>query len=36
MTHNEKRAEWWREGLIAFGVGVLYGTTNVVWGTIIQ
>ncbi|KAI6654992.1 hypothetical protein LOD99_2281 [Oopsacas minuta] len=32
MTHNEKRAEWWREGLIGLGVGVLYGTTSVCVG----
>ncbi len=32
MTHNEKRTEWWREGLIGLGVGVLYGTTSVVVG----
>ena len=32
MTHSEKRAEWWREGLIGLGVGVLYGTTSVLVG----
>ena len=32
MTHNEKRTEWWKEGLIGLGVGVLYGTTSVVVG----
>ena len=32
MTHNEKRAEWWREGLISLGVGFLYGITCVCVG----
>ena len=32
MTHSEKRAEWWKEGIIGLGVGVLYGTTSVLVG----
>lgn len=32
MTHSERRAVWWKEGLIGLGVGVLYGTTNVAVG----
>lgn len=32
MTHNETRTAWWKEGLIGLGVGVLYGTTNVMVG----
>lgn len=32
MTHNERRTEWWKEGLIGLGVGVLYGTTSVAIG----
>ena len=27
MTHNEKRTSWLKEGLIAQGVGVIYGVT---------
>lgn len=27
MTHNEKRTSWIKEGLIAQGVGVVYGVT---------
>lgn len=32
MTHSEARSEWYREGLIALGTGVLYGATNAVVG----
>jgi len=32
MTHNEERANWLREGMIGLGVGVLYGTSNVMAG----
>mmetsp|Transcript_95425 Transcript_95425/g.269648 ORF Transcript_95425/g.269648 Transcript_95425/m.269648 type:complete len:285 (+) Transcript_95425:43-897(+) len=32
MTHAEKRSVWYREGAIAFGTGVLYGSTNAVVG----
>ena len=32
MTHNEERAEWWREGLIGLGAGAIYGTTCVCVG----
>uniref|UniRef100_A0A6V0GCZ8 Mitochondrial carrier protein n=1 Tax=Zooxanthella nutricula TaxID=1333877 RepID=A0A6V0GCZ8_9DINO len=32
MTHAEKRAQWYKEGGIAFGTGVLYGATNAVVG----
>lgn len=32
MTHNEKRTDWWKEGFIGLGVGVLYGTTSVAVG----
>ena len=27
MTHNEKRAHWIREGLLNFGIGIVYGVT---------
>lgn len=32
MTHAEKRGEWYKEGAIALGTGVLYGATNAVVG----
>lgn len=32
MTHSEERGTWYKEGLIAFGCGVLYGATNAVVG----
>jgi solute carrier family 25 (mitochondrial carnitine/acylcarnitine transporter), member 20/29 len=32
MTHNEKRKEWWKEGLIGLVTGILYGTTSVAVG----
>lgn len=32
MTHNEKRSEWWKEGLISLGTGTLYGMTSVAVG----
>ncbi|KAL5475463.1 hypothetical protein EMCRGX_G025282 [Ephydatia muelleri] len=32
MTHNEKRAVWWKEGLFGLGTGVLYGFTSVTVG----
>lgn len=32
MTHTEERAEWYREGLIALGSGILYGGTNAIVG----
>lgn len=32
MTHSEARAEWYREGLIALGTGILYGGTNAIVG----
>ena len=27
MTHNEKRADWMKEGIIGFSIGVIYGVT---------
>jgi len=32
MTHNESRQSWAKEGMIGLGVGILYGTTNVMAG----
>lgn len=32
MTHNEERKQWYKEGAIGLGVGVLYGVTNVMAG----
>lgn len=32
MTHTEARSEWYREGLIALGSGILYGATNAIVG----
>ncbi|XP_057317134.1 mitochondrial substrate carrier family protein S-like isoform X2 [Hydractinia symbiolongicarpus] len=32
MTHNENRQSWFKEGSIGLGVGILYGTTNVLAG----
>jgi len=32
MTHSEKRAAWYTEGLIAFGTGITYGATNALVG----
>lgn len=33
MSHNEKRGEWWKEGLAALISGVTYGVTNVLAGS---
>lgn len=33
MSHNEKRAEWYKEGLAALISGVAYGITNVISGS---
>jgi len=32
MTHNEKRSNWWKEGLAALITGTLYGFTNAIVG----
>jgi solute carrier family 25 carnitine/acylcarnitine transporter 20/29 len=32
MTHNEKRSEWWKEGLAALITGSLYGVSNAIVG----
>lgn len=29
MTHNEKRTQWWKDGLIGLGCGVGFGATGV-------
>lgn len=35
MSHNEKRSNWVKEGVLGFATGVLFGFTNVVVGHVI-
>jgi solute carrier family 25 carnitine/acylcarnitine transporter 20/29 len=32
MTHNEKRSNWLREGLITTVTGIIFGATNTLTG----
>jgi hypothetical protein len=35
MSHNEKRTDWVKEGIMGFATGVLFGVTSVCIGHVI-
>ncbi len=32
MTHDQKRAVWWKEGIFTMACGVMFGGTNAIVG----
>ena len=32
MTHDHKRAVWWKEGLFTMACGIMFGGTNAIVG----